>query len=83
MVAKSFQKMEVISEPYNENGRAYVIVKNKDTGKTRAVRWYTESEYAKLYPEETVSAAKGTPGLKTHKEALGFDKAILLFLRAM
>lgn len=81
MVAKSFQKMEIIGEPYNENGRAYIIVKNKDTGKTRAVRWYTESEYAKLYPEETVLAASGTPGLKTHKEALGFDKGYITIFK--
>lgn len=85
MVAKSFQKMEMVGEPYVENGKAYVVVKNNNTGKTRTVRWYTESEYAKMYPGETIpelaAASAATPGLKTHKEALGFDKGYITIFK--
>ena len=49
MVAKSYQSLKQIGEPYYKNGKQYVVVLNENTGNKREVRWYTESEYVKLY----------------------------------
>lgn len=73
MVAKSFQTFEQIGDPFEANGKKYVVVKNPKTGNERTVRWYTEQEYAKLYPtEENVN--KQTRSLK---EVLGFEKGYI------
>jgi hypothetical protein len=54
MVAKSYQKLIQIGEPFVSNGRQYVKVQtNKNTTKT--VRWYTEAEYARMYPNDNVA----------------------------
>ena len=51
MVAKSFQSLEQTCEPFTANGKQYVKVRCKN-GNERTVRYYTETEYYKLYPEE-------------------------------
>lgn len=56
MVAKSFQNMEMLSEPYEKSGKMYIKVRNPKTGTERQVRWYTEKEYNKMYPGEKISA---------------------------
>jgi hypothetical protein len=53
-VAKSFQKYTLIGEPYKKNGRQYIVIRYAD-GHDREVRWYTDAEYAKLYPAESPS----------------------------
>lgn len=40
-VAPSFQNLERLSEPFEENGKEYILVKTK-SGTTRKVRWYEE-----------------------------------------
>lgn len=40
-VAPSFQSLERLSEPFEENGKEYILVKTK-SGTTRKVRWYEE-----------------------------------------
>ena len=55
MIAKSFQKYAITSEPYLKNGRLYVTI---STG--REVRWYSEAEYNKMYPS---SSPTPTPSL--------------------
>lgn len=55
MVAKSFQNMEMLTEPFKENGKMYIKVRNPKTGTERKVRWYTEKEYNKIYPGSAVS----------------------------
>lgn len=73
MVAKSYQNLQRTCEPYESKGRMYVKVLTA-AGKEKQVRWYTESEYAKLYG---VSAPKVK---QTEKEALGFgDGYITIF----
>lgn len=57
MVAKSFQNMEMLSEPYEKSGKMYIRVRNPKTGTERQVRWYTEKEYNKMYPGEKINAA--------------------------
>lgn len=67
MVAKSFQSLEQIGEPYTVSGRQYVKVRTK-TGTIRQVRWYTEKEYRAMYPtaEKTF--------FKPQREVLGFGE---------
>lgn len=66
MVAKSYQTLEIIGEPYNVSGRPYVKVRTK-TGALKQVRWYSDAEYYKMYPEEKLKKV-----LKPQKEVLGF-----------
>lgn len=80
MVAKSFQKLPLVGDPYKVNGRMYVKVRLA-TGAERQVRWYSEAEYAKMYPGEAVSA-NGTPSyLKGQKEALGFENGYITIFK--
>lgn len=75
--AKSYLKYAVVGEPYEVSKRMYVKV---DTGKgLKQVRWYTDKEYAKMYPEDkpTVSAIT----LKPQKEVLGFEKGYITIFK--
>ena len=84
MVAKSFQKFEMIGEVYTKNNRQYIKVRNPSTGTVREVRWYSASEYAKMYPEDTVKEEAANivvPPIPAQilnfdaKKALGFGEA--------
>ena len=79
MVAKSFQNMTIVSEIYKESGRQYVTVKNEATGKTRKVRWYSEAEYAKMYPGEVTSDTSSV--MKSQKKALGFENGYVTIFK--
>ena len=72
-VAPSFQSMPIEGEPFTSNGKQYVKVKNEKTGKLRTVRWYSENEYAKLYPSAPKEKAND-PYYKPQKEVLGFGE---------
>ena len=76
-VAKSFQTFEQLCEPYSTSGKMYIQVKNPKTGTIRTVRWYTEKEYAKMYPSEISVTTKK---VKTQKEVLGFEKGYITFI---
>lgn len=54
-VAKSYEGLEKIGEPYLKSGRSYIKVLTK-AGQEKEVRVYTEKEYIKMYPEAKVSA---------------------------
>ena len=75
-VAKSFQEMEIVAEPYTVAGKAYVKVKHPKTGNIRQVRWYTDVEYAKYYPEVKIVQPK-----KSQKEVLGFTKGYITIFK--
>lgn len=79
MVARSFQNMTIVSEIYKESGREYVTVKNEATGKTRKVRWYSEAEYARMYPNEKISDTSDT--MRNQKKALGFEKGYITIFK--
>ena len=81
--APSFQKMEIIGEPFVlDKGRQYVNVKNPNTGKLRQVRWYTDIEYAKLYPAvEPAVPRSADPYAKPQKEVLGFTKGYITIFK--
>lgn len=80
MVAKSFQNMTQLCEPYSANGKMYVKVRNEKTGTERQVRWYSESEYAKLYPEEKIAVA-AAPKVNPQKDVLGFAKGYITIFK--
>lgn len=79
MVAKSFQSMKQITEPYKVSGRMYVKVLNEKAGSERQVRWYTDAEYNKMYPDEVKPAA--TQVLRSQKSVLGFDKGYITIFK--
>ena len=80
MVAKSFQGMTLMCEPYENNIKMYVKIRNEKTGTERVVRWYTESEYFKMYPEEKNNAAVATK-VNPQKEVLGFTKGYITIFK--
>lgn len=67
-VAKSYQSFKIDGEPFTTNGRQYVKLSN---GKT--VRWYSDSEYQKLYPE----AVKIEKPKRSLKDVLGFSEGFI------
>lgn len=79
MVAKTFQSLEILDEPHAVSGKPalYVTVRTK-TGGTRVVRWYSDKEYAKMYPGEAPAA---TQPLRPLKEVLGFEKGYITIFK--
>lgn len=78
MVAKSFQSMKQLGEPFCEKGKMYVNVQNEKSGTVRKVRWYTEAEYAKMYGEKVDAPAKV---FKTQKQVLGFENGYVTIFK--
>ena len=71
LVAKSYQNLEQVTEPYSVNGRMYVKVRMK-SGDIKQVRAYSEKEYARY---NSSSKPVETPKItKTRRNALGFGK---------
>lgn len=70
MVAKSYQSLPLEGEPFVENGKSYVLVRQNNKT-TKKVRWYTDKEYAKMYPTETVISRS------SQRKALGFNKGYI------
>lgn len=75
MVAKTFQALPLIGEPYTLNGRQYIKVATKSG--ERQVRWYSDDEYYKMYPDETPKNKK----IRSLKEVLGFEKGYISLLK--
>ena len=75
-VAKSFQDMEMVTEPYTVSGKMYVKVKHPNTGNIRQVRWYSDAEYSKYYPEVKIIQPK-----KSQKDALGFTNGYITIFK--
>ena len=78
MVAKSFQSMKQLGEPFCEKGKMYVKVQNEKSGTVRKVRWYTEAEYAKMYGEKVEAPAKVS---SVQKQVLGFEKGYVTIFK--
>lgn len=70
-VARSYQSLEQIGEPYISNGKQYINLRFKN-GNIKPVRYYTDAEYKKLYGE-SASPIVDTYH-KSQKEVLGFTK---------
>lgn len=77
MVAKSYQKMKILTDPYaKSNGRLYVKVLGSN-GSEREVRWYNEKEYSKMYPDEV---AEDSPRFN-QKNILGFQEGYITIFK--
>ena len=75
MVAKSYQKLKIVKEPYDVNGKMYVQVE-MGNGVAKQVRWYTDAQYKKMYPDAIVDRSKD-PYWKSQKEVLGFKAGFI------
>ena len=69
LVAKSYEGLPIVTEPYTVNGREYVDVRLK-SGQIKKVRSYSEKEYAKYNPPIKVVQQAKSP-----RDVLGFGKA--------
>ena len=72
-VAKSYQGLPVVEEPYEKGNKTYCKVRTPK-GVLKEVRVYSQKEYEKLYPAPA-------PKWKPQRELLGFgeDGYILVF----
>ena len=80
MVAKSYQELEIVGDVFVSSGRQYVNVKLK-SGKLKTVRWYSDSEYRKMYPEVVAVDRSADPYYKSQKEVLGFTKGYITIFK--
>lgn len=73
LVAKSYQGLPIVEEPYLKSGKTYCKVKMK-SGSAKEVRVYSQKEYDKMYP---APPAKWKP----QREILGFgeDGYVIIF----
>lgn len=74
-VAKSYQNLEQIGEPYTINGRMYVKIRTK-SGTEKQVRAYSEKEFMRLWGDIAPQAQNSTV-TKPLKEVLGFTKGYI------
>ena len=70
MVAKSYQQYEIEGEPFEESKRWYVNVHT--TKGLKKVRWYSDAEYKKMYPDAPVEDIMMTFNAR---HAFGFREA--------
>ncbi len=80
-VAKSYQKLKQSGEPFMMNKKWYVTVKNETNGTLKNVRWYSDQEYAKLYPEDKTQDADKY--YKPQKHTLGFEKGYITIFKGV
>ena len=79
-VAKSYQELEIVGDVFVSSGRQYVNVKLK-SGKLKTVRWYSDAEYRKMYPEAVAVDRSTDPYYKPQKEVLGFTKGYITIFK--
>ena len=79
-VAKSYQELEIVGDVFVSSGRQYVNVKLK-SGKLKTVRWYSDAEYRKMYPETVAVDRSADPYYKPQKEVLGFTKGYITIFK--
>lgn len=77
-VAKSYIDLPLEEGPYQANGRMYCKVRMKN-GTLKQVRWYSDAEFARMYPEEKAPAVD--PDRKTQKDILGFEKGYITIFK--
>ena len=77
-VAKSYIGLKQLTEPYEKNNKMYIVVELK-SGKSKEVRWYSNSEFNKLYPEVEIK----DPYKKSQKEVLGFEKGFITIFKGV
>lgn len=78
MVAKSYQKFEIVTDVYESNGRKYVKIRD-DQGSIKQVRWYTDAEYRKMYKE--APAEEEFKRIRSKKDVLGFKEGYITIFK--
>lgn len=73
-VAPSFQSFEMLTEPYEMNGKKYVRVRNPKTGTERQVRWYEDKGAPK-------TSKTTDPYYRSQKDVLGFEKGYITIFK--
>ena len=68
-VAKTYEKMAFVGEPFQENGKMYVNVQAPKG--IKKVRWYSDAEYHRMYPNAVV---ENDIMNFDARHAFGFDK---------
>ena len=68
-VAKTYEKMALVGEPFQENGKMYVNVQAPKG--IKKVRWYSDAEYRRMYPNAVTE--HDIMDFDAH-HAFGFDK---------
>lgn len=79
MVAKTYQTWEMPDKPFTVGGKAYIMARNPKTGTSKQVRWYTDWEYARMYPEAKSKTEASVD--KSRKHALGFDNGYITIFK--
>lgn len=74
MVAKSYQSLPLVCDPYVIGTRTYVKVK-KSNGDIIQIRYYSEEEYKKYYGESSLAQAK-----QSQKESFGFTDGYITII---
>lgn len=84
-VAKSYKSYTICGEPYEKNGKMYIVIAHPNTGNRREARWYTEAEYNKQWPEDKIVSANvgicGGKKTRPFKEVLGFVKGYITIFK--
>ena len=75
MVAKSYQDLKQISEPFAEGNKMYVLVDKGGTSKK--VRWYSVDEYNRMYPDTPAPRKK----IRSTKFILGFEQGYITIFK--
>lgn len=81
-VAKSYQDLPKLGEPFVVDGKKYINVQMK-SGKSKTVRTYNEKEYAKLYGSMQPLPADFDTYYKPQKEVLGFVKDYITIFKGV
>ena len=76
MVAKTYQGWATYGEPFEENKKMYVVVVTPK-GAHKKIRWYSEAEYAKMYPDAEPPRKK----LRSLKDVLGFKEGYITIFK--
>lgn len=76
-LAPSFSTFERLGEPFFDNGKFYIHVRNPKTKTERKVRWYTDAEFAKAYGKKLCPE----DGFDNLKQARGFTNGPILVIR--
>lgn len=75
--AKTYKDWEIVSDIFEKNKKMYVTVRKPGSGAEKEVRWYSDAEYMKMYPEVTKMESR----LRSVKETLGFEKGYITIFK--
>lgn len=70
-VAKTYAKMEIAGEPFEESGRMYVNVQAPKG--LKKVRWYSDTEYKRMYPDAVLETSDPMMTFNA-RHTFGFDE---------